>query len=77
MYRCLSAHPFVKLGDEPQLCLQVGAMFLGSDVTQEVFVPHPRCQKYIPLVLPRLLILHRVESRVQVRLAPVAIGRAT
>lgn len=57
----------MKLGDEPQLRLQVGSVFLGGDVTQEVLVSHPGCEEYIPLVLPRLLILHRAESCVQVR----------
>lgn len=77
IYRRLSAHPLVKLSDEPQLRLQVGSVFLGGDVTQEVFVPHPRRQKNIPLVLPRLLILHTAESRVQVRQSPVTIACAT
>lgn len=48
----MSAHPLVKLCDEPQLCLQVGSVLLCSDVTQKVFMSHPGCHEYIPLVLP-------------------------
>lgn len=55
----MCAHPLMKLCDEPQLRLQVGSMLLCGDVTQEVFVSHPRCHEYVPLVLPRLLILHK------------------
>lgn len=58
----------MKLCDEPQLRLQVGSVLLGSDVTQKVFVSHPGCHEYIPLVLPRLLVLHEPESFVQVEM---------
>lgn len=58
----------MKLCDEPQLCLQVGSVLLCSDVAQEVFMSHPGCHEYIPLVLPRLLILHEPESCAQVEM---------
>lgn len=64
----MSAHPLVKLCDEPQLCLQVGSVLLCGDVTQKVFMSHPGCHEYIPLVLPRLLILHEAQSCVQVEM---------
>lgn len=54
----MSTHPLMKLCDEPQLRLQVAAVLLWSDVTQEVFVTHPRSQEYVPLVMPRLLVLY-------------------
>lgn len=56
----------MKLGDEPQLCLQVSSVFLGRNVTQEIFVPHPRRYEYVPLVLPRLLILFEPQSCVNI-----------
>lgn len=57
-------HPLMKLGDEPQLRLQVAPVLLCSDVTQEVFMSHPRSQENVPLVLPRLLILHTARSHI-------------
>lgn len=48
----MCTHPLMKLCDEPQLRLQVGAVLLCSDVTQEVFMTHPRSQEYIPLIYP-------------------------
>lgn len=48
----MCAHPLMKLCDEPQLCLQIGSVLLRSNVSQEVFVSHPRCYEYIPLILP-------------------------
>lgn len=53
------AHPLMKLCDEPQLCLQVRSVFLSRNVTQEIFMPHPRRQEYVPFVLPRLFILFK------------------
>lgn len=58
IYGNMCAHPFVKLCDKPQLCLQVGSMLLCTDVTQDVLMSHPRSQEYVPFILPRLLILY-------------------
>lgn len=52
LYGKMCTHPLMKLCDEPQLRLQVGSVLLRSDVTQEVFMSHPRSQEYVPLVLP-------------------------
>lgn len=59
IYGEVCTHPLMKLGDEPQLSLQVGAVLLCSDVTQEVLMSHPRSQEYVPFILPRLLVLHQ------------------
>lgn len=59
----MCTHPLMKLCDEPQLRLQVGAVLLCSDVTQEVFMTHPRSQEYIPLIYPWLLVLHEHTGR--------------
>lgn len=48
----IGAHPLMKLGDEPQLCLQVSSVLLSRNVTQEIFMPHPRGNENVPLVLP-------------------------
>lgn len=60
------AHPLVKLGDEPQLRLQVSSVLLSRDVTQEILMPHPRRDENVPLVLPRLLILFKPERCVNI-----------
>lgn len=57
----IGAHPLMKLGDEPQLCLQVSSVLLSRNVTQEIFMPHPRGNENVPLVLPWLLILFKPE----------------
>lgn len=60
--RDVCAHPLMKFCNEPQLCLQVGSVFLRSDVAQEVFMSHPRRHEYVPLILPRLLVLHKTRG---------------
>lgn len=64
----ICAHPLVKLCDEPQLRLQVSSVLLSRNVTQEILVPHPRCNENVPLVLPRLLVLFKPESCVNIYL---------
>lgn len=56
----------MKLGDEPQLRLQVSSVLLSRNVAQEVLMPHPRGNEDVPLVLPRLLILLQPESCVNI-----------
>lgn len=66
VWRDVCAHPLMKLGDEPQLCLQVSSVLLSRNVTQEILMPHPRCDENVPFVLPRLLILSKPQSWVNI-----------
>ena len=54
----------MELHDEPQLRLQVAAVLLCRNVAQQVLVAHAGRQEDVPLVLPRLLVLH-AETEVQ------------
>lgn len=62
IYGDMYAHPLMKFCNEPQLCLQVGSVFLRGDVAQEVFMSHSRRHEYVPLILPWLLVLHKTRG---------------
>lgn len=56
------AHLVVEGRDEPQLHLEVGASFLGSNELQQVLVLHAGRAEDLPLTLPRLLVLRQGRS---------------
>lgn len=58
------AHLVVEGCDKPQLHLQVGASFLGSNELQQVFMLHSGCAEDFAFALPRLLVLRQGSSSV-------------